>query len=64
MPKHTANFKLGNSAFFQVNTAMAEQLYRVIYNFAALVLPKNSAHIWDCYCGVGAIALSLAPLCR
>ncbi len=62
MPKHTANFKLGNSAFFQVNTAMAEQLYRVIYNFAALVLPKNSAHIWDCYCGVGAIALSLAPL--
>lgn len=57
-------FKLGNSAFFQVNSKMAEVLYQVIYDFASLVLPQKNAHIWDFYCGIGSIGLSLAPLCR
>lgn len=56
-------FKLGNSAFFQVNSKMAEVLYQVIYDFAALVLPQKNAHIWDFYCGIGSIGLSLAGLC-
>lgn len=57
-------FKLGNSAFFQVNSKMAEVLYRVVYDFASLVLPQKSAHIWDFYCGIGSIGLALANLCR
>lgn len=57
-------FKLGNSAFFQVNSKMAEMLYQVVYDFAALVLPQKNAHIWDFYCGIGSIGLSLANLCR
>lgn len=57
------SFKLGNSAFFQVNSKMAEALYQVIADFAALVLPQKNAHIWDFYCGIGSIGLSLAHLC-
>lgn len=57
------NFKLGNSAFFQVNSAMAEVLYQVVYDFASAVLPEKNAHIWDFYCGIGSIGLSLASLC-
>lgn len=56
-------FKLGNSAFFQVNSAMAEVLYQVIYDFASAVLPEKNAHIWDFYCGIGSIGLSLVNLC-
>lgn len=56
-------FKLGNSAFFQVNSKMTEVLYQVIYDFASLVLPQKNAHIWDFYCGIGSIGLSLANLC-
>lgn len=56
-------FKLGNTAFFQVNSKMAEVLYQVIYDFASLVLPQKNAHIWDFYCGIGSIGLSLASLC-
>lgn len=57
------SFKLGNSAFFQVNSKMAEVLYQVIADFAGLVLPQKNAHIWDFYCGIGSIGLSLAHLC-
>lgn len=56
-------FKLGNSAFFQVNSAMAEILYQVVCDFASAVLPEKNAHIWDFYCGIGSISLSLANLC-
>lgn len=60
---HEIQFKLGSSAFFQVNSAMAEVLYQVVYDFASLVLPEKNAHIWDFYCGIGSIGLSLANLC-
>lgn len=57
------DFKLGSSAFFQVNSGMAEELYQVVYDFASAVLPEKNAHIWDFYCGIGSIGLSLANLC-
>lgn len=60
---YAVSFQLGNSAFFQVNTVMTEMLYAVVQDFAKLVLPKQNAQIWDFYCGVGSIGLSLAPLC-
>ena len=56
------SFALGNKAFFQVNTAMTELLYSVIYAFASHVLREKNNKIWDIYCGVGSIALSLSSL--
>lgn len=56
------SFALGNKAFFQVNTAMTETLYSVVYAFAAHVLGERNNKIWDIYSGVGGISLSLAPL--
>ena len=56
------SFSLGNKAFFQVNTAMTELLYSVVHAFASHVLDERNNKIWDVYCGVGGISLSLAPL--
>lgn len=57
-------FSLGNTAFFQVNTQMTEILYSVVYELASLVLPKENGQLWDIYCGLGSIGLSLAPLLK
>lgn len=72
-------FSLGNRAFFQVNTRMAEKLYGLVYEFAQMALfgkvkqllinPKHTktaqnAHIWDMYAGVGSISRSVAKLAQ
>ena len=45
-------------AFFQTNTEMAELLYGVVVEYAAL---QNWERVYDLYCGIGTIALTLAP---
>ncbi|HEX8085690.1 MAG TPA: 23S rRNA (uracil(1939)-C(5))-methyltransferase RlmD [Solirubrobacteraceae bacterium] len=45
-------------AFFQTNTEMAETLYGVAAEYAAL---KGWERVYDLYCGMGTIGLTLAP---
>jgi 23S rRNA (uracil1939-C5)-methyltransferase len=45
-------------AFFQTNTEMAELLYGVVVEYAAL---EGWERIYDLYSGIGTIALTLAP---
>jgi 23S rRNA (uracil1939-C5)-methyltransferase len=45
-------------AFFQTNTEMAEQLYGVVAEYAAL---EGWERVYDLFCGTGTIALTLAP---
>ncbi len=45
-------------AFFQTNTEMAERLYGVVADYAAL---EGWERVYDLYCGIGTIALTLAP---
>jgi 23S rRNA (uracil1939-C5)-methyltransferase len=45
------------NAFLQTNTAMAERLYGLVRQAAALTGRET---VWDLYCGIGAIGLSLA----
>jgi 23S rRNA (uracil1939-C5)-methyltransferase len=52
------DLRISGEAFFQTNTEMAEQLYGVIARFAAL---EGWERVYDLYCGIGAIALTLAP---
>ena len=51
-------FRLRPSAFLQTNTEMAEQLYALAREFAALT---GSENVFDLYCGTGTIGLALAP---
>ena len=44
-------------AFFQTNTTMAERLYGIVSEFAEL---KGDEKVFDLYCGIGTIGLSLA----
>ncbi|MGH2850177.1 MAG: 23S rRNA (uracil(1939)-C(5))-methyltransferase RlmD [Solirubrobacteraceae bacterium] len=48
---------LSPGAFFQTNTEMAERLYALVVEAAAL---DGWERVFDLYCGVGAIALTLA----
>jgi 23S rRNA (uracil1939-C5)-methyltransferase len=48
----------GPTAFVQANTAMATRIYAAIARAAAL---DGTARVLDLYCGVGGIALTLAP---
>ena len=50
--------ELSHGAFFQTNTEMAERLYGVAHEFAGL---RGSERVFDLYCGIGTIALALAP---
>ncbi|HSL63548.1 MAG TPA: 23S rRNA (uracil(1939)-C(5))-methyltransferase RlmD [Gaiellaceae bacterium] len=50
--------RISPNAFLQTNTAMAEQLYGLAGEYAALT---GSETVWDLYCGIGTIGLSLAP---
>jgi 23S rRNA (uracil1939-C5)-methyltransferase len=45
-------------AFFQTNTEMAEKLYGIAAEMADL---KGFERLYDLYCGIGTVGLSLAP---
>jgi 23S rRNA (uracil1939-C5)-methyltransferase len=51
-------FSISAQAFFQTNTEMAEQLYELAIDYAA---PRGFERVYDLYCGIGTIALSIAP---
>lgn len=44
-------------SFFQTNTAMAAELYRLARAWVAEIEPST---VWDLYCGVGGFALAIA----
>ncbi|MCW3066514.1 MAG: methyltransferase, TrmA family, partial [Solirubrobacterales bacterium] len=50
--------RISPEAFFQTNTEMAERLYAVAGEYADL---RGSDRVYDLYCGIGTIGLSLAP---
>jgi len=50
-------FRISATSFFQVNTAAAEELVRVVSECLA---PAGDEVLLDAYCGVGTFALSLA----
>ncbi|MGA9349833.1 MAG: 23S rRNA (uracil(1939)-C(5))-methyltransferase RlmD [Anaerolineae bacterium] len=50
-------FRISATSFFQVNTAAAEELVRVVGEYLA---PAGGEMLLDAYCGVGTFALSLA----
>jgi 23S rRNA (uracil1939-C5)-methyltransferase len=51
-------FRISPEAFFQTNTEMAERLYGVVAELAGLT---GSERVFDLFCGIGTIGLSLAP---
>ena len=51
-------FALSSEAFFQTNTEMAERLYGVAQEYAAL---SGWERVFDLCCGIGTIGLTLAP---
>ena len=50
-------FRVRPNAFLQTNTGMAERLYGVAREFAAL---NGEETVYDLYCGIGTIGLTLA----
>ena len=52
------DLRISSEAFFQTNTEMAEVLYGVASEYAAL---QGRERVYDLYCGIGSIALTLAP---
>ena len=50
-------FRISHAAFFQTNTEMAERLYGVAAEMAAL---GGSERVFDLFCGIGTLGLSLA----
>jgi 23S rRNA (uracil1939-C5)-methyltransferase len=52
------DLRISAEAFFQTNTEMAEQLYELAASYAAL---EGWERVYDLYCGIGTIALTLAP---
>ena len=60
MREELGGLELGISpeAFFQTNTEMAERLYGVATEYAALA---GWERVFDLYCGMGTIGLTLAP---
>ena len=51
-------YRISPEAFFQTNTEMAEQLYALAGEYAAL---QGWERVYDLYCGMGTIGLTLAP---
>jgi 23S rRNA (uracil1939-C5)-methyltransferase len=51
-------FRISPHAFFQTNTDMAEQLYALAGEYAAL---RGFERVYDLYCGIGTIGLMMAP---
>jgi 23S rRNA (uracil1939-C5)-methyltransferase len=54
-------FHISPEAFFQTNTEMAERLYAVAAEFASLT---SAERLFDLFCGIGTIGLSLAADAR
>ncbi|MGH2879605.1 MAG: 23S rRNA (uracil(1939)-C(5))-methyltransferase RlmD [Solirubrobacteraceae bacterium] len=52
------DLRISCEAFFQTNTEMAEVLYGIAAEYAAL---EGWERVYDLYCGIGTIALTLAP---
>jgi 23S rRNA (uracil1939-C5)-methyltransferase len=52
------DLRISSEAFFQTNTEMAELLYGVVGEYAEL---QGWERVYDLYCGIGTIALTLAP---
>jgi 23S rRNA (uracil1939-C5)-methyltransferase len=52
------DLRISPQAFFQTNTEMAEVLYGIAAEYAAL---EGWERVYDLYCGIGSIALTLAP---
>ena len=52
------DLRISSEAFFQTNTEMAELLYGVVAEYAAL---EGWERVFDLYSGIGTIALTLAP---
>ncbi|MBV8065847.1 MAG: 23S rRNA (uracil(1939)-C(5))-methyltransferase RlmD, partial [Actinobacteria bacterium] len=50
-------FRVRPNAFLQTNTAMAERLYGLAAEAAGLT---GGETVWDLYCGIGTIGLSMA----
>ena len=55
------DFLISPEAFFQTNTEMAERLYEVAAEMAQL---RGHERVFDLYCGIGTIGLSLAARAR
>ena len=51
------DLEMSHGAFFQTNTEMAERLYAVVAEYAGL---SGRERVFDLYCGIGSIGLSLA----
>jgi 23S rRNA (uracil1939-C5)-methyltransferase len=51
-------YRVSPEAFFQTNTDMAEKLYAIAGEYADL---KGYERVYDLFCGMGTIGLSLAP---
>ena len=49
--------EMSHGAFFQTNTEMAERLYAIAADYAGL---SGSERIFDLYCGIGTIGLTMA----
>lgn len=58
---HGKSFQISAQSFYQVNTAQAEKLYQVAYDFAGL---KSTDIIIDAYSGIGTIGLCVADQVR
>jgi 23S rRNA (uracil1939-C5)-methyltransferase len=50
-------FRVSPEAFFQTNTEMAERLYGIAAEYAAL---RGTERVFDIYCGIGTLSLPLA----
>lgn len=55
------NFRISPLAFYQVNRAQAERLYKKALEYANL---KDNDFALDLYCGAGTITLNLAGQCK
>jgi 23S rRNA (uracil1939-C5)-methyltransferase len=55
---HGITYRISSEAFFQTNTEMAEVLYSLVRDAAAL---EGWERLVDLYCGIGTIGLTLAP---
>ncbi len=51
------DFRISSEAFFQTNTEMAERLYALAGEYAAL---GGFERVFDLYCGIGTVGLTLA----